>query len=85
MNSFDHLRQRIATEAGLHAGMASRLRGDTLDELTADAERLAAALPAPAPPPTHDRLIERLLADNCEKHRNLIDAMHTDPDGEKPR
>jgi hypothetical protein len=66
--------------------MGARLQGVTPEELAADAEQLAAGLPAPPPPPpTHDRLIERLLADNREKHRALVDALHTDTDGEKPK
>jgi hypothetical protein len=84
MTSYDQLRQRIAAEAGLPAGLASRLQGATPDELTADAAALAAGLPAP-PPPTHDALLTRVLADNREKHRALIDAMHPDPNGENPR
>jgi hypothetical protein len=81
--NFEHIdhqmRKRIATEAGLPAGLASRLQGATPDELTADAAALAAGLPAPPPPPTHDALLTRVLADNREKHQALIDSLHPYP------
>jgi hypothetical protein len=78
MTPYDELQRRLAAEAGLPAGLAERLRGDTPEELAADANRLAALLPSPPPPPpaTHNELIRQLLAENRGKHRDLINKLH---------
>ena len=44
------LRQQVATEKGLPAALADRLQGTTVEELTADAETLLAAMPRPPAP-----------------------------------
>jgi hypothetical protein len=43
-------RQQAATEAKLPASLAARLRGDTFDDLMADAQELARLLPRPTAP-----------------------------------
>lgn len=44
------LRQQVATEKGLPAALADRLQGTTVEELTADADTLLAAMPRPTAP-----------------------------------
>jgi hypothetical protein len=44
------LRRDVAAKRNLPTGLVDRLRGDTLEELEADAEALLAALPKPAAP-----------------------------------
>lgn len=43
-------RQQAATEAKLPANLAARLRGETLEDLTTDAQELARLLPKPVAP-----------------------------------
>lgn len=80
MTPYDELQRRLAAEAGLPAGLANRLRGDTPEELRADANRLAALLPPPPPPPTHNELIRQLLAEDRNKHSDLINKLHPNTD-----
>lgn len=44
------LRTRAATKAGLPLTFATRLQGETLEELVADAEAMLAAMPKPSAP-----------------------------------
>ena len=44
------LRQRVATEKALPPALAERLRGETAEELAADADALLAVLPRPVAP-----------------------------------
>ncbi len=44
------LRQRVALEKGVPASLVDRLRGDTEDEITADADSLLALVNAPTTP-----------------------------------
>lgn len=44
------IRRDVASRLNLPAGLVDRLRGDTEDEITADAQALIAALPKPPPP-----------------------------------
>lgn len=44
------LRQQVAAEKSLPASLAERLRGETAEELAADADALLAALPRPVAP-----------------------------------
>lgn len=43
------LRQRIAVEKGLPVALAARLRGETEDEISTDADELLKAIPVPQP------------------------------------
>lgn len=44
------MRRDVATKLGLPAGLADRLRGDTAEQLEADAKALLEAMPKPAAP-----------------------------------
>lgn len=44
------MRRDIAAKVGIPAGLASRLQGDTEDDIEADAKQLLATLPKPAAP-----------------------------------
>ena len=70
------LRSRIATEHGLPAELAERLKGTTAEELTEDAARLAELVPAKRnpPPPAGDAGIggraQPTTTDPRELHRS---------------
>lgn len=57
MTDHDAMRLKAAAEAGLPAGLAPRLQGDTADELAVDAQALAASMPRQ--PEDHNDLIRR--------------------------
>src|SRR5690349_4608034 len=83
----DELRALAAEQAGLPPEAAERLRGDTLAELSKDAEALASAMGLKAPEPEQDPLDAwRALAKSdperfCELTEGDVDLSKPPPSG----
>ena len=80
MTDYDDMRLKAAADAGLPAGLAPRLQGNTADELAGDAQALAAAMPRQ--PEDHNDLIRRLLAESRGKNNWLAERLFRTPQGD---